>query len=337
MNGRDGKISTGNTVNLAALDLNLLVVLDAVLAERSVTRAARRVGLSQPAVSNALARLRGQLHDPLLVRAGGGMRPTPFAEQLEGPLRNLLARLSSLLTPRTDFDPQVATGALTIAASDYVSRILVPPLMARIAAVAPHIDLHVRAHNQVLPEDDLASGTILLALGFFWQVDAPLVSVPVLEDRLACLVPADAPPLTLERYLDTPHVLVSQSGQARGHVDRMLGARGLSRRVRTVVPHFLAVPAVLDAVGGVATLPERLAHSFGTAFRVEPVPLELPSFSVTSVHHKRLAQDGARRWLADQVAAVCDAKSASILDGPAGWGFQRPAASSQPVIPSSRG
>ena len=307
MNNDDAHIPNLDVVNLSSVDLNLLVVLDAVLAERSVTQAARRIGLSQPATSNALARLRHQLSDPLLVRKAGGMQPTPYAEQLEGPLRDLLARLSSVLAPQRGFDPARARGPVTVAASDYVSRIIVPPLLARIAQEAPHLNVVVRAHNQRLPVDDLASGAVQLALGFFWQVEAPLVGCTLMDEQLACLLPEDDVPLTLERYLELPHVLVSQSGQPSGHVDRMLRARGQQRRVRTVVPHFLAVPAVLRKVGGVATLPARLARTAGDGLMIVPPPLELPAFSVSAVHHQRMAQDSARLWLLDQVRAVCNA------------------------------
>lgn len=305
MNINDSNISNGDEVGLTSLDLNLLVVLDAVLAERSVTHAASRVGLSQPAVSNALARLRHQLGDPLLVRRGGGMQPTPYAERLEGPLRDLLARLSSVLARRRGFDPATARGPVTVAASDYVSRILVPPLVERIANTAPHLDLIVRAHNQRLPTEDLASGAILMVLGFFWDVEAPLVASHLLDEQLACLVPEGELPLTLDRYLSLPHVLVSQSGRPTGHVDALLRARGMTRRVRTVVPHFLAVPAVLRRTGGVATVPARLAQEAGDGLVAVPPPVELPAFSVSAIHHQRLATDAALIWLMAQVRQAC--------------------------------
>ncbi|MEO0602725.1 MAG: LysR family transcriptional regulator, partial [Myxococcota bacterium] len=277
MNVNDSDIQDHDIVNLASLDLNLLVVLDAILTERSVTQAARRVGLSQPAASNALARLRHQLGDPLLIRKGGGMQPTSYAERIEEPLRDLLARLSSVLAHRRGFDPATARGPLTVAASDYVVATIVPALVERIAEAAPRLDLVVQAHNQRLPVDDLASGAVLVALGFFWDVETPLITEVLMEERLACLVPERETPLTLDRYLALPHVLVSQSGQRTGHVDRLLGARGEQRRVRTVVPHFLAVPAMLRRVGGVATLPARLAHVAGEGLVTVPPPLDLPA------------------------------------------------------------
>ncbi|MBX2803177.1 MAG: LysR family transcriptional regulator [Myxococcales bacterium] len=292
-------------MSLSSIDLNLLVVLDAVLTERSVTRAARRIGLSQPATSNALARLRHQLADPLLERRAGSMQPTPYAERLEQPLRDLLARLSSVLAPQRTFDPATARGPVTVAASDYVSRIIVPPLLERMAREAPHLDLVVRAHGQQLPTDDLATGAILLALGFFWGVEAPLVSSTLMNEELACLLPEAHLPLTWDRYLELPHVLVSQSGRVTGHVDSLLRARGVRRRVRAVVPHFLAVPAVLRRVGGVATLPARLAHTAGDGLVTVAPPLAVPGFSVSAVHHSRMAQDGALRWLRDQLQQVC--------------------------------
>lgn len=306
MNSDDDKIDIGD-VSLATLDLNLLVVLDAVLQERSVTRAAHRVGLSQPATSNALARLRHQLSDPLLVRGAGGMQPTPYARRVEGPLRDLLARLASVLAPRARFDPAEASGAIPVAASDYVTRVVVPPLVEHLATVAPSIDLHVRAHNQRLPVEDLASGTVLLALGFFFAVEAPLVSTPLMDERFACLVTECDLPLTMERYLALPHVLVSQSSQPWGHVDSLLRARGERRRVRTMVPHFLAVPAVLRRVGGVATLPERLAKDAGEGLVTVPPPLDLPTFTVNAVHHKRMAGDGRLTWIVEQARHVCRA------------------------------
>jgi DNA-binding transcriptional LysR family regulator len=235
------------------------------------------------------------------------MQATPYAERIEEPLRDLLARLSSVLAPRRRFDPATATGAVTVAASDYVSRVVVPPLVARLALEAPGLDLVVRAHGQSLPTEDLASGAVLAALGFFWDVEAPLVATTLMEERFACLVPEDEGSLTLERYLALPHVLVSQTGRRSGHVDAMLLARGASRRVRTTVPHFLAVPDVLRRVGGVATLPARLARTAGDGLVAVEPPLALPTFSVSAVHHKRMAGDGALTWLLTQVRAVCGA------------------------------
>ena len=294
-------------VNLRGADLNLLVVFDALMAEHSVSRAARRIGLSQPATSNALGRLRDLFDDRLFVRRGSEMVPTPRAEEIAGHVRAGLAHLDSALGPQRGFYPATAARELVIATADYASLVILPDLMRRIQAEAPGIDIKVIPYGPRVPFEALAHGEVDLVVGAPRNVPAGLAVGDLFEDRFTCLVRNDHPRvgrrLTLARYVELDHLLIAPLGGKRGFVDRALEAMDRRRRIALRVPDFLLAPFIVAATDLVVTLPTRVAAVLGEPLglrRLNP-PVEIPSFSYALIWDERRQDDPALAWLRDRV------------------------------------
>ncbi|WP_437738166.1 LysR family transcriptional regulator [Sorangium sp. So ce1335] len=299
---------------LAALDLNLLVVLDTLLAERHVTRAAARLGMTQPACSHALGRLRRALGDPLLVRgARGAMLPTPRAEALAPGLRAALRGLASAVRGEPRFEPATARRTFRLAAGDYAELVLLPPLLSLLAGEAPGV--HVWMMPLALTREEvvaqLASGAVDVVIGpprRGWPEG--LYVRPLFEERFRCVVRRDHPAarrrLTLDRYCALSHLLVAPRGTPGSLVDDALTALGRSRRIAAAVPHFLVAPHVVAATDLMATLGARLVDATAAplGLTVLPPPLELAGFSLAMIWHERTHHDPAHRWLRDQVAST---------------------------------
>lgn len=297
-------------MNISGLNLNLLPVLDALLAERSVSRAGSRLGMSQPAVSNALGQLRAVLGDPLLVRGPRGMIPTERALALAGPLRAALAGLERGLDPPGAFDPKAADRTFTIITNDFVALVLLPRLLARLSQEAPRLRLQVRAWQENRVPTDLERGEADLMLGFRRQLPPGHLEEPLFQDRFVCVVRKDHPGvgerLTLKTYLSLSHVLVSHLPEGRGLVDEALAARGLTRNVALRVSHFLLVPAIIAATDYVAALSKPVAHTFAAVWglRQFPPPLPLELGWVHAIWHERTTASAAHAWLRAMVAGI---------------------------------
>lgn len=308
-------------VNLGALDLNLLRVLDALLGERHVTRAARRVGLSQPATSHALARLRAALGDPLLVRGpGGALVPTPRAAALQPRLRAALDAVAAALRGDAPFDPATARSTFRIATGDYAEMVILPGLMARLARDAPHVDLRVVPPASGGDErEGLAAGEVdvVLAPRRGPGGAAGLYERRLFDETFTCLVrrghPATAQRLTLARYEALSHVLVAPRGTPGSFVDDALAALGRRRRVALTVPHFLVAPHVVAATDLIVTLASRIADVVAGPLDLValPPPLELPGFTMSLWWHERNHHDPAQRWLRDAIATVATPPAAA--------------------------
>ena len=299
---------------LTSVDLNLLVALDALLGEGNVTRAAARIGLSQPAMSHALGRLRLLFDDPLLIRTPRGMVPTPRAEVLIDPIRRALDDLERAIQKRPAFDPATARRAFTIAAVDYNEMVILPPLLARLSKEAPGVDLVTRPIRMDEIDDDLECGAMDLAIGaLFGEDKAGRYQQRLFTERLVCVVRADHPEvketISLEQYVELRHALISPRGRKGGMVEDELGKLGLSRRIALTVPHFLVAPLVVAQTDLVLTLAERLARTFAgmLPLRIVSLPLHVPGFSTTQFWHERQNQDPAHAWLRGLIAEVCKA------------------------------
>ena len=299
-------------MNLAAIDVNLLVVFDALVNERSVTRAATRVGLSQPAVSNALNRLRTLVGDPLLIRSAREMIPTPRALELAGPIHRALSEIQRALDAASTFDPKSAERTVRLAVTDYVAVVLLPRLLHRLARLAPRIDVETQPLNGNLPSDDLRSGRVDLAFGNFPQpVSSPLRQQALFNEEFVCVMRRDHPRagrrLTLAQFVKLSHVLVSPRGERTGIVDRKLAERGLARRVALTTAHFMVAPTVVSRTDLITTLPRRGAEALGEALRLRLIapPLRLPRFTISIVWHGRTDEDPQGRWLREQVRNLC--------------------------------
>lgn len=303
-------------VHLEGLDLNLLVALRALLTERHVTRAAARVGLSQPAMSHALARLRELLGDPLLVRTPSGMRPTPRAETMRAPLERALEDIGRLIASPAPFDPRLSTRKFRIASNDYMELVLFPRLLRRLWAEAPNVDVRIinlGAHAN----EDLAEGRLDLAMGVVGQfananADAPrgIRSQDLVSDGFVCVVREDHPVvkkrLSLDDFVALPHALVAPRGEGGSVVDSALARIGKKRRVAVEIPHFLVAPHVVRETDLVLTLAARVATSLAPLLGLRQLapPLELTGFTMSMVWHERQHVDAAHVWLRELIATV---------------------------------
>lgn len=297
-------------LDIKSVNLNLLPVLEALLAERNVTRAARRIGLSQPAVSSALAQLRTLLGDPLLLRTRGGMQPTERALALRGPLRSALAALETALEPRSEFNPRTSERIFVIATTDFAEFVLLPRLLSRLEREAPGVRLRVLPWQEHRVPPTLETGEVDLMIGFYRHVPAGCQAQPLFEDRFVCVVRKGHPRvktrLSLKTYVSLPHILVSIDENAPGVVDRVLSERGLRRNVGLRLTHFLMVPPVVAMTDYAAALSDRIAEPFARMLPLKlfPPPLPLPSAVVGQVWHDRTHESPPHAWLRRVVAEV---------------------------------
>lgn len=314
---------TDQPVHLAAIDLNLLLVFEALMRDRNVTHAGQRIGLSQPAMSRALYRLRDIVGDELFVRRGNRMEPTPRAVALDQPLRRALLAIQNALRP-DGFDPGQAERSFRIATNDFAAALLLPALGAALRAEAPGIDIRVIPADEARAVALLERDEIDLAVAPFEEIRPGLVRQELMaREGFLCVMRRDHPltaePLTVARFAATPQVLVSQVGDPVGFVDHILAEHGLVRRVAMTVPHFLVVPFVLATTDLVAVLPIRLAQSFASLLDLVavPPPFEQRRFPLAMVCSERTANDPGLRWLRAKLAeAVSPAPPMPDLTSP---------------------
>ena len=296
--------------DIGNLDLNLLRVFDAVARERHVTRAAERLNLSQPAVSNALARLRHALGDELFLRRPGGVEPTALALTLAAPVADALDRIAEAIASQAPFDPASSRRVFTIALSEYAESVLAPPLLARLTQEAPQALLAIRHADRTNWEALLEADAASLALGVLPEPPAIYTRLRLLPEGFRTLMRADHPlaegALTLERFLSVPHLLHSPNGSRDGAMDWALAALGQPRRLGAVVAHLSAVPEILQRTGMIISLSSRLAvqlaAAHGLALRDPPVTLRHTRLSL--LFHRRFEADPGHAWLRRLILAV---------------------------------
>ncbi len=311
-----------NSVHFNSLDLNLLRVFDALIEERSVTRAGERLGLTQSAISHALNRLRFMLNDDLFVRVADGMRPTPRASEIAPRLREGLLQLQLALDP-AEFLPERTDRRFTVACTEYVGTVLMPRFIARVRALAPNAELRIRPSNMGVAEVLLA-GRVDLAIGSFRRVPEPFVYEPLFQETRVWVVSADHPSargeLTLECLASLSHVIISSTSEdeqaVNGYVtehglERLvtrsevgllqgaLAARGLRRVIGLTTPHFLAALAVVSQSDMAAPLPRRLAAAFADRYhlRLFDPPYTSPPFEIMALWHRNHGNEPAIAWL----------------------------------------
>lgn len=297
-------------MNLLNVDLNLLKVLHALIEDRNVTRAGERIGRSQPAMSNALNRLRAMFDDPLLVRGHGGLQLTPRAEALKEPLTAILGSIEECLISDATFEPANTRGLYRIASPDFISLQILPPLIASLSKQAPNMDLHVITEDRGLALDALDSNRVDLALGSFEGVKSSVRMQPLFSEDFVCLArrghPLLAAPMTVEALLSFPHLLVSATGKRKGLFDDVLDRIGKQRRIATSVSHFLLAPYLLEQSDMVGVFFRGVAGTLASAFRLEQADIPLPAIrrEASMAWHLRSHRDPAMAWLRGQVAKV---------------------------------
>lgn len=291
-------------LELATFNLNLLVALDGLLRERSVTAAAKRARVTPSAMSHSLSELRELLGDPLLVRSGRAMVLTPRAESLSGPLRALMMDTERLLQGSSSFEPKTTQRRFVIAAPDFLATLLLPPLLAALQREAPGITLEVvpsvRRGNAWL----LETGELDVALGAIVDAAPSIRRMDLCTEGFACAVrkghPRIAGKLDLTSYVETPHLVITLGDDAGPTwIDQALAKLGRQRNVAARVRYFMAAPLVIARSDLLLTGPSLLIHYFAelVALQVLPPPIELPTYPEEAYWHERFDNDPAHAWL----------------------------------------
>lgn len=305
-----------NELQLERFDLNLLRVLDALLSERQVSAAARRLGLSQPAVSSALARLRKTLGDPLLTRVGNGMALTPLAVELQPRVARALDDIGIALSAAISFDPASTHRVFRIGADDYASVVLLAPLATRLRRESPHATLEIWPFEEQF-EERLALRDWDLAITDRWSLRGWRHCEVLLHEDFVSIARTDHPRLgksvSLEQFLAEEHALVSRRGRTSGVVDSALEGIAQRRRVVLTVPHYFAASAMIAATDLVMTLPRRVAQRVyaQSPVRTFETPLSLEGFDVAAAHHPRSVGDAGIRWLRQVLQEIAAGLSAA--------------------------
>jgi len=300
-------------MELARLDLNLLLVFHHLLREKRVSGVAAVLGMSQPAVSSALGRLRASLGDELFLRTQRGMVPTPYALQLAEPVAVALDGLQQALNVRASFDPLTSERNFTLAMTDVGEMYFLPVLMNALTEAAPGVTLNVVAVTSASLKDDMASGRTDLALGLLPQLQAGFFQQALFRQPYVCLMREGHPlatdaTLTLADFAAASHVRVIAAGTGHGRIDEALSEalerQGLQRRIRLTVPHYVALGDVLGHADLIATVPERFAQRVTTPFTLttRPLPLTVDGSAIHQFWHARLHKDPGHQWLRELVA-----------------------------------
>ncbi|MEM8852965.1 MAG: LysR family transcriptional regulator [Pseudomonadota bacterium] len=303
--------------NLRRLDLNLLVVFDVLATERSVTRTAQRLGMSQPAVSHALGRLRTMFDDQLFVRGSGGLQPTPRAIQLSGDVAAVLSDVKEIVTTTQPFDAATSTRRFTVRASDLLCELALPELMATLRTEAPGISIAIMHSSPDDTQAGLRDGAIDIALSFGIKEEEGIVGSDLVEDHMVVFARRDHPHMpveSLEALLALPHLKVAIQPSDRRFLDEVLAARGLTRQVVLTVPHWLTVPPVIAGSDLVTVLPHRFAAKILTdRHAIHPLPFPHGPFVWRMYESIRRRHDHGLFWLKGQIRAAFQASTIPTL------------------------
>jgi DNA-binding transcriptional LysR family regulator len=303
-------------VNIRNVDLNLLFILDVLLDERSVSRAAQRLNLSQPAVSGALKRLRDTFQDPLFVRAQQGIRPTPQALELIGPIKSVLQEIDAILSA-TGFNPEAAESIFTIAATDYAQMTFLAPFMQMVHRAAPNIRFSIVSTDIARMPDQFERQEIDFAITVPEMAPKNVEAMELFENHYVCAISPNHPTattdLSLDEFCSLNHVLVTpSSGGFVGPTDDALEKLGRRRCVTVSIPNFLSLPSILVNSDFIAVAPERVLGSFADELCIFSAPLVLLPFKVVVLWHELSARSPAHSWLREKMAEI-----SARIDAPA--------------------
>jgi len=297
-------------MDLSKTDLNLLVTFDMLVSECSVSRTAQRLGVTQPAVSHSLKRLRELLGDDVLTRGPGGLQPTLRARSLLPAVKSVLADVHSILSTTAMFDPAVTRRSFRVSMSDAMSVEVLPSVMRRIRREAPGIDIVVSTSGPKESYQRIADDEIDLAVGVFPHVPKDLLSRELYRDTLICVADKRNKRLKngrldLKAYLASPHVTVARNGDTGIQLDEILDSMGIERRIVVAVPHYLSVPSLIRGTDLVGHTRRRLLSVLRLSSDLvafpEPLPMNVPQLEFIQIWHKRYDGDPGHRWLRDLV------------------------------------
>jgi DNA-binding transcriptional LysR family regulator len=290
-------------MELQDIDLNLLVLFNQLLVERRVSKVAENLGITQPAVSNALARLRKLLGDELFLRTPSGMEPTPYADQLAESVTYALGMIHSALNQRSTFDPSTSSRSFTVGMTDIGEIYFLPPLMEKLRRDAPGVSLSTVRNTAVNLKDEMEAGKVDLAIGLLPQLKGGFFQRRLFRQRYVCLFrqghKLDKKKISLADFSSAQHLVVISPGTGHGKVDELLKRSGIDRDVRLTVPHFVGVGHILQSSDLVATVPERLAQRLVEPFGLTAVahPAKLPEVAINVFWHAKFHKAPANQWL----------------------------------------
>ncbi|WP_371765731.1 LysR family transcriptional regulator [Massilia sp.] len=294
----------------SSIDLNLLSVFQEVYRERQISAAARRLGLTQSAVSNALARLRRTFGDELFVRTAYGMQPTPLAQQMAEPIGAAMVQVALALSQRSRFDPATSARRFTLAMTDVGEVYFMPVLIERCRTVAPNVEIASLRANGLTLKDDMETGRVDLAIGAFEDVSEALYHRALFRQPFVSMFRKDHPlakgKVDLERFVAAPHLIVDAAQSPYDRINGLLEKAGVTAGARFRVPHFTAVPYIVSTSELVVTVPQKLAESAASPFGlkwIEP-PLALPALQTNVFWHRRFNHDPGIQWLRGLIADV---------------------------------
>ncbi|MFJ1252477.1 LysR family transcriptional regulator [Cupriavidus sp. CuC1] len=290
-------------MELREIDLNLLVVFNELLRLRRVSAVAEALGTSQPAISNALNRLRKLLGDELFLRTSKGMVPTPFAENLAEPIGYALGAIHNTLNAQSVFEPVTSTRAFTIAMTDIGEIYFLPDLMKRLSTVAPGVTISTVRNHTVNLREEMESGRVDLAIGFMPDLKAGFFQRRLFRQRYVCLFrqghPLAREGMSIKAFSSAEHVAIVAAGTGHSMVDEVIQRAGVPRQVRLHVPHFVAVGHILQTTDLIAVVPEAYAARTLKPFGLEtaPCPVKIPDIVINVLWHARNNREPANQWL----------------------------------------
>lgn len=290
-------------MELSDIDLNQLVLFQRLMVERRVSRVAEALGLTQPAVSNTLAKLRRQFGDELFVRTPTGMMPTPFAEQLAEPIGYALGMIQSGLNQHSRFEPASVKRSVTVAMTDIGEIVFLPPLVERLRREAPGVSLITVRTTATSLRDDMEAGKVDLAIGPLPQLKAGFFQRRLFRQRYVCLFrkghALDRKRVSLADFKAAEHLVIVSAGTGHGKVDELIRRAGVDRTVRLTIPHFVSVGHLLRQTDMVATVTERLAESLAGPFELthRPHPVDLPEVAINVFWHAKMHRSPVHQWL----------------------------------------
>jgi DNA-binding transcriptional LysR family regulator len=301
------------SIELAQIDLNLLVAFEALFEERSVTAAARRIYLGQPAMSAALGRLRTLFNDELFIRVGREMRPTAKAQVIAPGIFAALQQVRQTLQSNQSFVPESNSRSFAIASSDYMSFVLLPKLITYCQETAPHLNFRMIEFEKDLVGDLLEKGTVDLAIGVFPHPPRQSLCVPLFQEYFVGIARHNHPalaqqPMTLEVFANLSHALHTIRRDEIGAIDQVLAQHNLQRRVALTVPHMLVLPAIIASTDLITVIPARMAEYFSRIDEIEvfELPIDLSPWTVSMLWSQLSDNDEASRWLRQTLRTLCE-------------------------------
>lgn len=297
-------------MNIALVDLNLLVVFDAVMREKNVTRASKRIGMTQPAVSNALKRLRHLAKDDLFVRTSEGVVPTARAISLGPPIRQAISLVENAFDP-TSFEPKKSSDTFNIAISNYTASIIFPKLAEILEQKAPNINIRSKQLGDVDLLKELEAANIDFIIAGQQLIEGKkFMSASLYEEDFVCVVGKNHPlsnknKLTIKEFAGAKHLMVTTTGKALGFIDYLLDLKGLKRRVAMTVNQFLVAPSIIRKSNMILTCSKRVAERFKLEkVKILPIPLITETLKLKIIWHKRADSNPGNKWIREQIIDI---------------------------------